>query len=167
MQSDYTGYKDLVLNQVAMANLYENLNDNVFGCLTNEYVLLRSEDEPDDVKDYLKWNGSRYERVVSKTINNGWTEKIKSRNPQQTLAIDLLMDTDIRVKAIWGKFGVGKDHLMINTALELIKKNKYNKIVWIRNNTSISHVKEIGAIPGEYLISFFLILCHLPINLVE
>jgi predicted ribonuclease YlaK len=144
--AEYTGFKQVMLNDEELAKFYGNLSDNKFECLINEYVII--EDSSGNVVDQLRWNGEIFVAVKPKVIDNEYVGKIKPRNIQQVLAMDLLMNTDITVKILGGQFGRGKDHLMIGTALDLIKKNKYEKLIFLRNNWELQDTKSLGAIPG-------------------
>lgn len=85
-----------------------------------------------------------------KQINSRFFGKVKPRNIQQQLALDMLYNQDITVKFLAGKFGTGKDYLMSSAAIDLVEKGKYNKIVWVRNNIEVKNSKPIGHLPGDY-----------------
>lgn len=62
----------------------------------------------------------------------------------------ILVKTKVYKKVIVGKFGTGKDYLMISHAIDMVlKKQKYKKIIWIRNNIEVKDSKPIGFIPGD------------------
>lgn len=143
----YKGYIEVSQNDETYNNLYNNINDNIYNCLTNQYVLVK--DDNGNVIDRLKWNGNEYKRLSYKQINNNYTGKIKPVNPQQELAFDMLQDKDTTIKVLTGKFGTGKTYLMIATALQLISDGKFDKIIWVRNNQEVKDTKAIGALPGE------------------
>ena len=147
MVQNYEGFKEVMLTDEDMAEFYSNMHDNKLGCLTNEYLIIKNIQH--EIKDYCKWDGDEYVRVASKQIRNDWLGKVKARNPQQVCAIDMLLDLDITVKALTGKAGSGKSLLMINAAVDLVKKHKFNKIVYIRNNIELAGVSKLGALPGN------------------
>ena len=89
-------------------------------------------------------------KVPFKQINSRFFGKVKPRNIQQQLALDMLYNQDITVKFLAGKFGTGKDYLMSSAAIDLVEKGKYNKIVWVRNNIEVKNSKPIGHLPGDY-----------------
>lgn len=143
----YKGYIEISQNDDRYGELYNDINNNVFDCLVNQYVMVK--DDEGNVVDRLRWNGQKYERLSYKQINNTYTGKIKPVNPQQELAFDMLQNKDITVKVLTGRFGSGKTFLMIATALQLISEGKFDKIVWVRNNQEVKDTKAIGALPGE------------------
>jgi len=144
----YLGCKEINECDGRVAEFYSDKekSNNIFNCLTNEYIIINNSNK--NYNEYYKWNGSKYIKVEHRTLDNGWTGVVKARNPQQVCAIDMLMNNDITVKILAGKFGVGKDFLMIAAALDLIKKNVFDKIVWVRNNISVKNTKDLGALPG-------------------
>lgn len=42
-----------------------------------------------------------------------------------------------------------KDYLMINAALSLIEKGKYDKLVYVRNNIEVKDTVALGSLPGD------------------
>ena len=143
----YKGYLDLFPTEEEHAKAYENPNDNIFDCLTNQYVIIK--DSNANVIDKFKWDGEKYIKLSFKQINNEYSGKIKPRNVHQELAFDLLQDKKTTVKVLSGRFGSGKTMLMVTTALQLIKEGKFDKIIWVRNNQEVKDTKPIGALPGE------------------
>lgn len=143
----YKGYIDVVLDENEQAYFYSNLNDNTFGCLINQYIIIRNNNN--EIIDKRKWNGSKFERLSYKQINNEYTGKVRPRNPQQELAFDMLQNKEVTLKVITGRFGSGKSFLMISMALQLIKEGKFDKIIWVRNNQEVKDSKPLGALPGE------------------
>lgn len=145
----YKGYKVVYPTEQEMIDLYQDLTTNHFGCLMNEYVLIMNDE--DEVVDKLKWIGDKYVNLSYRAINNDFMGKIKSRNPQQDLAFDMLQDKDTTIKCLTGKFGSGKSFLMISNAINLISTHKYDKMVFIRNNIEVKDTQPIGFLPGDGL----------------
>ena len=146
---EYTGYKDVTLSDEEMSDFYCNLNENTFDCLLNEYLIVRKSDG--EVVDYRKWNGEEYSAISYKQINSKFMGKIKPRNPQQVLAFDMLQDKNESIKIISGKFGSGKDFLMIANALKLIEDGKFDKLIYVRNAIGVKDANEVGFLPGSKL----------------
>ena len=146
---EYTGYKDVTLSDEEMSDFYCNLNENTFDCLLNEYLIVRKSDG--EVVDYRKWNGKEYSHISYKQINSKFMGKIKPRNPQQVLAFDMLQDKNESIKIISGKFGSGKDFLMIANALKLIEDGMFDKLIYVRNAIGVKDAGEVGFLPGSKL----------------
>lgn len=144
---EYTGYKDVTLSDEEMSYFYLHSNENIYGCLMNEYLIIRKSDG--EVVDYRKWNGEEYEAISYKQISSKFLGKIKPRNPEQTLAFDMLQDKDTTIKVISGGFGTGKDYIMISNAMKLIEDGKYEKLVYVRNAVGVKDANDIGYLPGS------------------
>ena len=143
----YKGYIEVSQNEDKYASLYNDVNSNIYECLTNQYILVK--DDENNLVDRLKWNGNKYDHLSYKQVNNNYTGKIKPVNPQQELAFDMLQNKDITIKVLTGRFGSGKTFLMIVTALQLISEGKFDKLVWVRNNQEVKDTRAVGALPGE------------------
>ena len=146
---EYFGFREAVMPEEEMAAFYAD--SKVFGslgCLTNEYLIIKNTDG--QTVDQYRWNGSEFVRAPFKQINSRFLGKIRPRNLQQQLALDLLYCPDITVKILVGKFGTGKDYLMSSAAIDLVEKGKFDKIVWVRNNIEVKNSRPIGHLPGDY-----------------
>lgn len=145
-QLEYKGYIEYTFpTEQDMAVFYENVTDNVFGLKTNQYALLYSPDG--NLVDRVKWNGEKYVAVSFRNINNDFVGKVKPRNVQQELAFDMLQNDDITIKVLVGGFGTGKDFVMISNAIQLLKNNKFERLVWVRNNVEVKNTNPLGALP--------------------
>lgn len=155
--NDYTGWTEVALEDsgeeaLAMAYSKDVEQKNLFDTPTNGYVLIPNADaDADGNTAGLRWDGSRYVPIKYKNLNTAYSCKIKPLNNQQKLAFDLLQNDDITIKLLLGVYGSGKDFLMVNHAVDLIEKGKYDKIVWVRNNIEVKDTKEIGFLPGSML----------------
>lgn len=143
---EYKGYKDVTLSDDEMSHFYCHLNENTFGCLVNEYLIIRKSDG--DVVDYRKWNGEEYKSISYKQISSKFLGKIKPRNPEQTLAFDMLQDKNITINILSGRFGSGKSMIMISNALKMIEDGKFDKLIFIRNPVIVHNITDVGYIPG-------------------
>ncbi len=153
--NDYTGWTEVALEDggeeaLAMAYSKDVEQKNLFDTPTNGYVLIPNADADGNTAG-LRWDGSRYAPIKYKNLNTAYSGKIKPLNNQQKLAFDLLQNDDITIKLLLGVYGSGKDFLMVNHAVDLIEKGKYDKIVWVRNNIEVKDTKEIGFLPGSML----------------
>lgn len=144
---DYKGYKDITLSDQEMSDFYLHQDSNLFGCIRNEYLIVRKSDG--EVVDYRRWNGSEYVALSYKQVNSHFLGKIKPRNPQQTLAFDMLQNKEMTIKVISGRFGSGKDYVMLGNALKLVEDGKYDKLIYIRNAIGVKDANDIGFIPGD------------------
>jgi predicted ribonuclease YlaK len=153
--NDYTGWTKVPMDQggeeaLAMAYSKDAEQKNLFDTPTNGYILIPNADADENMAG-LRWDGSRYVPIKYKKISNRFTGDIRPRNDQQRLAFDMLQNDDITVKMLAGTFGSGKTMLMVSSAIDMIEKHKFDKLIWIRNNIEVKNTKELGALPGTLL----------------
>lgn len=141
----YTGYR--TIKAAEAYDIYQHPEENVLGLLTNEYLIVK--DEEDNVVDIKKWDGYGYCGIDSGGVSNNFIGKIKARNLEQKLAIDMLRDPESKIKVITSPPGCGKDFLMVNYALHLLDKGKFDRIMWIRNNIEVKNTNSLGYLPGS------------------
>ena len=146
---EYIGYKDITLSDEEMSYFYLHLDENIYDCIVNEYLIIRKSNG--EIVDYRKWNGEEYKAISYKQINSHFMGKVKPRNPQQVLVFDMLQDKDETIKIISGKFGSGKDYLMVANALKLIEDGKFDKLIYVRNAIGVKDANEVGFLPGSKL----------------
>ena len=142
----YNGYQELALTNDQFAKIYTDGTLEGYEFKENEYLIARNDEG--EVVDKFQQKHGRLERVQYQTLSNNFLGKIKPRNDQQELTIDLLLDPDTKIKVIKGVYGSGKDYLMLSAALQLIEKGKFDKIVFVRPNVSVRGLPDIGALPG-------------------
>lgn len=150
--NDYTGWTEVPIDQggeeaLAMAYSKDIEQKNLVDTPTNGYVLIPNADADGNTAG-LRWDGSRYVPIKYKNLNTAYSGKIKPLNNQQKLAFDLLQNDDITIKLLLGVYGSGKDFLMVNHAIDLIEKGKYDRIVWVRNTVEVKNSRSIGFLPG-------------------
>ena len=144
---EYTGYKDVTLSDEEMSDFYTNMSRNTFDLLMNQYLIVRKSDG--EVVDYRRWNGETHVALSYKQINSHFMGKVKPINPQQVIAFDMLQNKNETIKVISGRFGSGKDYIMLSNALKLIEDEKYDKLLYIRNAIGVKDANEIGFLPGS------------------
>lgn len=150
---NYTGYKKVVLNDEELAMVYENKNDNSFGLLTNEYILIYNNDNK--LVDKLRWDGQKFNKLSLPKIKG-----FKAKNELQECALDLLNNDKIPIKIICGTYGSGKTMLAVKTAIKkVLEDGKYDKIMMVRSPVGAGgKSQEIGFLPGskqEKISDFF------------
>ena len=145
---EYLGFKEVSLNDEEISSLFQPDLHNTFGCVTNQYLV--ANDAQGNNIGLFRSNGERLLKVPYKTVKGRFLGTVKPRNIQQQMALDILYNSDITVKIITGKFGTGKDFLMCAAATDLLEHNKFEKIVYVRNNIEVKNSKPIGFLPGSY-----------------
>lgn len=145
---DYKGYVEIQLDNDKLASFYNNkeVYAELYGLKENQYLLIK--DSTEEVVDKYCYQNGTLRQVKYNTIQNAYCGKIKPRNLQQELAMDMLIDKHSKVKLVQGVYGSGKDYLMLNQALSLVEKGKFQKIIFIRPNVTVANVPEIGYLKG-------------------
>ena len=145
---DYKGYIDYHFStDEEIAEFYSNTQNNTLGLMINQYAILYNPNG--EIIDKVKWDGICNKTISYKPISNDFVGKVKPRNIQQELCFDMLQDNKSTIKVIRGNFGTGKDYLMVTHAIQLIKQNKYDKLIWIRNNVEVKDTNPIGFLPND------------------
>lgn len=144
--SEYLGFKEVVLSDNELTKIYQKEPGYNLGCLVNEYLVVNDNDG--NVVDSFRWNGEFFVRAPFKQVSSRFIGKVKPRNVQQQLAVDMLYNPDLTIKMISGKFGTGKTFVMAAVAMDLIEKGKFDKLVYVRNNIEVKDSKPIGHLPG-------------------
>lgn len=83
--------------------------------------------------------------LISEKLKVG---KLKPRNKEQLMALDVLLDPMIGVISLTGAAGTGKSLLALATTFELFESNKYQRIILTRPMDAMGQMKDIGAVPG-------------------
>ena len=148
LSGDYCGYKVICDEDANVPNLYQDKATNWFDLIENQYLLIVNKEGV--VEDRYKWQDGKHKQIYRKPVESTMLGKIKAKNPEQEFAIDLLLDDSITVKMLTGSFGSGKTLLACATAYQMLQENRYEKIVWVRNNIEVKDSNPIGALPGDY-----------------
>ena len=144
---EYLGFKEVTLSDEELALIYQKTPGYNLGCLKNEYLVVHN--KSGEVADHFCWNGTHFVQVPYKQINSRFGGKVKPRNTQQRLALDMLYNPEITINMLGGKFGTGKTFIMAATAMDLLERGKFEKLVYVRNNIEVKDSKPIGFIPGD------------------
>ncbi|WP_442636595.1 PhoH family protein [Rossellomorea marisflavi] len=162
---EYKGIVDIYLtdsveDQQQLAEIYENRFINRFNLVINQYLYFWDKTSPTyndegEINGYkfldsFRFDGEKLVDLKHKPVKPKFTgDKVKPINKKQEMLFDLLQNEDITIKMCLGKFGVGKDYVMISHALQLIEEGKMDKIIWARNNVELADVPTLGILPGE------------------
>lgn len=145
-KEDFKGYKVVQMTEDEIANWYEGeIKVNKWDLLNNEYLIIKSGNE---VIDTWRWTNQGFRPLKYKTIKNKFIGNVIPRNTQQKILFDIMQDDTMKIKVAKGGYGVGKDFCMLSHAIDLIEKNKYESLIWIRNLTNLRNVSDIGFLPG-------------------
>ena len=143
----YTGYKEITLNDKQFEQLYSEGKIDGYDFLINEYAIIRN--EAGEIVDKVIFREGKLQQIRFATFKNSYTGTMKPRNEHQELAFDMLKDGTITVKLITGTWGTGKTMALVVAALEAVGRGEFDKIIWVRNNVQVRDTDQLGALPGE------------------
>ncbi|ADQ14949.1 PhoH family protein [Halanaerobium hydrogeniformans] len=148
----YTGFRELSLNSKLIDKLFsedklsiEELNaEEKESFYPNEFLQLRSGDKHKNTA-LTRFDG---ENLVPLKYNDKQPAKIRARNREQQLAMELLLDDQIKLATISGKAGTGKTLLAIAAGLsKVVDESIYKKLLVVRPVMPMG--KDIGYLPGD------------------
>ena len=142
---DYTGWNEYHPSDSELVTLYSMPHNNTLNCINNEFAKIY---EGNDLKDVLFWTGAEYRNLKYKEFTTTLGEKIKPRNLEQKMYLDLLQNKDIPVKLCIAKFGTGKSYLALNYAIHEVQTGRFDKIVFVKNNLEVKGSGKLGTLPG-------------------
>jgi PhoH-like ATPase len=110
-----------------------------------------SDIEPQDCFVLRSGRSSVLARFVPQTGKVKRVEKVRCfgiepRNAEQTFALDVLLDDDVKLVALTGKSGTGKTLLALAAALQ--KHDAYKQILLARPIVALAN-KDLGFLPGD------------------
>ena len=143
---NYTGYKNVQLSDLEMANLYSNLNINQFNNKINEYIIIYNNEN--EVVDTLVWTGTEYRRLNYLTFESPWFGAIKpyKNDIYQTCAADSLINNQLTM--LKGPAGSGKTILSLGYLFHLLNKGKIDRIIVFCNTVATKNSAKLGFYPG-------------------
>lgn len=146
-EEEYTGYKEITLNDVEMSNFYSNLYQNTYNLLNNEYLLIK--DKHGDIVDKLYWTGQEYKTISFRNFDSQRFGKVKpiKNDPYQCLAMDSLSRNKITM--LKGPAGSGKTYLSLGYLLSQLEKGKIDKILVFCNTIATKNSAKLGFYPGS------------------
>ncbi len=136
----YMGVREVEVSKADIDTFYAHgelpLPDGANGVYPNEFALLKDRDAPNHTA-LSKYNASLKE--------GAWG--LRPRNKEQSFALDLLLNDEIKLVTIVGKAGTGKTLLAIAAGLQkTMEEQTYQKMLVSRPVYPLG--KDIGFLPG-------------------
>lgn len=139
----YTGWEHYNVDEDLLNYIYANKDTNTLKAGENQYCVLCQEGK---IVDIIVWRKGQYDSLHDRELKNVYIgEKIKARNIEQRMAIDLLLNQNAKIKLLLGPYGCGKTLVALTYALEQIGKGKYDKLIFVRNNIITANTKDVGS----------------------
>ncbi|MCF6174717.1 MAG: PhoH family protein [Victivallaceae bacterium] len=144
----YSGNRTIQVATAQIDELYNNRRLEIElepEICPNEFVLFQDENNPKH-SAIARYKGGYLNLVSAKLERSIWN--IQPRNKAQRMALDLLMDPDVKLITLVGQAGTGKTLLALAAALELVlHEREYEKILVSRPIVPMGN--DIGFLPGD------------------
>ncbi len=146
----YMGMREVNLSRAQIDEFYargELTPENADGICPNEFALLRDIEQPNHTA-LSKYNAAKGKFVpLIKHLKEGaWG--LRPRNKEQSFALDLLMNDEIKLVTVVGKAGTGKTLAAIAAGLhKTMEEQVYQKLLVSRPVFPLG--KDIGYLPGD------------------
>lgn len=142
---DYTGFKEIVMDENEMAYFYEHQNENIYGLLVNEYIIIHDVDGK--VVDSYRWDGEKYRNLYKKQVKSTYFDKLKPKDIYQSCLVDSIMSNTIT--AISAPPGAGKSLLSLMCIFNLIENGQYDRVVILYNPAKVRGAIDQGYYSGN------------------
>jgi PhoH-like ATPase len=144
----YTGWEDLEVAKEALEELKaKHYIANSFGeFFPNEFLRLHTAEQPEEAV-LTRYNKSLNIISTLSGYKGGEVYGLKPRNEEQVMALDLLLDDNIRLVSLSGIAGTGKTLLAMAAGLKkVVEDSVYSRLVVSRPISPLG--KDIGYLPG-------------------
>lgn len=148
---EHKGFKTVYMTQQELAEVYLKLDENPFGLLVNEYLVV-NDDVDGELADILKWNGKSLESLRDKKgrLNNGFRTlqfgEFKPRDEHQIMAVDSIRNNQLT--SLRGRAGSGKSLIALNVAWHMVEKEGYKLVIFV-NPVPSRDAQELGFYKGD------------------
>lgn len=155
----YSGYRDVEQASAIVDKFHDG--EDVFvdrdvhpGLITNEFLVIKSEENSKHSALALFRNYKRPLEKIDTKFKELSKYGLKTRNKEQTFALNLLLDPSVKVVTLLGRAGTGKTLLALASGLAQTESSKkgrrsgniYNKILVSRPIKAMG--EDIGFLPG-------------------
>lgn len=144
---DYTGFKEITMNETEMASFYEHLNENTYNLLINEYLIIKDKDGK--IVDKFRWSGEEYINVKFSSIKSEYFDTVKPYNGDVYQLCALNSMSYNKITMLKGAAGTGKSYLALGYLFYLLEKGKIDKIVMLCNPVATMNSARLGFLPGD------------------
>lgn len=142
----YKGWMNVEVPAIELKRDFPSILDKLVddkALAINEFVLVASQHNQYNYRVF-RYLGGRHFKIVHEPLLK-WP--LKARNPQQLMALDLLLDNTIQFVTLFGPAGTGKTFLALLAGLhKVLGEDEYEKILVSRPVVPLG--RDIGYLPG-------------------
>lgn len=143
---EYSGYKEVYMTDAEYKEFYQTgLNDNEFGLLTNEYLIILDDITGEDI-DGLLWDGQVFHSVPKRGFKTDLLGDFKPRDYYQACALDSMRRNKITM--LNGKPGSGKTLVSFSYSAQQLEKGKIKSIICFVNTCPVKGAQPLGFYKG-------------------
>lgn len=142
----YSGYAEIIMDDNEMAYFYEHQDDNKYGLLINQYLIIRNTDG--DPVDSYRWDGEMFQSAKIGNIKSdifGTVKPYKGDVYQQCLLNSFINN---KITMVHAKAGTGKTFCSIGFLMYLLEKHKIDRIIVFTNTQPTINTAKLGFYPG-------------------
>ena len=147
-QDDYTGYKEIYLDEEELISFYSNLSNNIYNLYTNQYLIIYNK-ETKELVDKLCWTGETHRTVPFQSFRSahfGETKPLKG-DIYQILVADSFNRNKITM--VKGPAGTGKTIMSFGFLMSKLEHNQIDKIIVFCNTVATKNSAKLGYYPGS------------------
>lgn len=144
-EEEYFGYKEVEVSEAELAYFYQNIDNNIYDLLKNEYLIIKFDKE---IKDILRWDGSAHVPIRLGNFDGSYFGKVRpyKNDIYQQLLFDCLQNNQVTL--INGPAGTGKSFIALSFLLKLLEKHKIDRIIIFNNTIATKGAAKLGYYPG-------------------
>ena len=143
---DYDGYKDITMTEEEMTNFYSNQDQNIYGLLINEYLIIRNAEG--DIVDRLCWTAEGYRHLDYSSFASKWFGDVKPMKGDVYQAFVADSFTNNKITLVKGPAGSGKSYLSLAYLIHKLERGKIDKIIIFCNTVATKDSAKLGFYPG-------------------
>ena len=163
-EGEYTGFKEITLTDTGIQSLYYNLDDNRWGLLPNEYLIVRDRAHPEIVREAFSWRKqpetsgyddgyclepiNPYGKDLYRQCTTG-VSFLKAKDVYQSIAMHSIDSNQMTL--ITGPAGSGKTMIGVNKAMSMLSGSGLwhaDKLVFFFNPVPAKDSAELGLYKG-------------------
>lgn len=145
----YTGWthEELAIDLLDKLKSSQYINNPFENLYPNQFVRITSQGDPENIQT-LRFNKDHNKLYKLSHYQGQDVFGITARNFEQEMALDLLLDDDIKLVSLSGKAGTGKTLLAIAAGLsKVVDEEHYTRLVVSRPISPLG--KDLGYLPGN------------------
>lgn len=144
-KDNYTGYKEIILNNEELQEFYSHPEQNNLSILENEYLVIKNNEN--QIIDLRVWRNEKWNYLDADSIKSRQLGQFKPYDIYQKMAIDSMRNNQLTV--IRGLAGSGKSLSALSYLFHLLETYQIDKIFIFCNPVATKDSAKLGFYPGD------------------